>query len=63
MKLSPREALTMEALIEGRSMADVARQMGVSRSTVQEYAERAAEKIGADSTLQAAVVYDRERRK
>lgn len=60
--LSPREALTMEALIEGRSIVDVAKQCGVTRETAKTYVTRATKKIGASSTLQAAVFYDRAKR-
>lgn len=60
--LTGQESRVLELLTSGNSMKGAARLMGVEASTAQTHAARAKAKLGAASTEQAAVIYDRAKR-
>lgn len=60
--LSPGEEKTAELLADGCKTEQIAARLGVSQRTVRTFIYRAREKLGADSMLRLAVLYDRLKR-
>jgi DNA-binding NarL/FixJ family response regulator len=59
MDLTEREREVMDALVAGKFQKEIAYERGVSTQTVSTQAQRAMEKLGARTVLQAAVIYSR----
>lgn len=60
--LSPSQDRFLGDLVVGKTVADIARSGGISRSTVCTQLERARRKLSAKTTIQAAVIYERRKR-
>jgi DNA-binding CsgD family transcriptional regulator len=60
--LTPRQKDALRCLIEGLRQDQIARRWGVSIRTVERHLAEARERVGAVTTLQAAVLLDREER-
>ncbi len=54
--LSTREKQVLQAITEGLTYAEIARQLGISACTVAVYANRAKEKIGASTVRATAII-------
>lgn len=54
--LTPRERLVLQLLAEGRSVNDIARQLGISVHTCRGYVKTLLSKLGAHSQLEAVVI-------
>lgn len=61
-ELSPAQARIMAALVAGKSIEEIATEMGVTPSTVCTQISRVREKLGAHTTAQAAALFERRRR-
>lgn len=57
--LSPKQAALMDALLEGSTISKISENTGMSQSTVSTHMGRVRIKLGAKTTLQAGVIYDR----
>ena len=56
MSLSPREKEVLSLVASGFTLNQVARRLGVSLGTVQEYRNRTFEKLGATSSAHAVAL-------
>ena len=59
-KLSPREVQTIEALSGGETVGQISNRLGIAKQTVSAFIKRAKEKLGAETSQQACVIYDRD---
>lgn len=55
-ELTPRERLVLHLLAEGRSVNDIARELGISVHTCRGYVKTLLSKLGAHSQLEAVVI-------
>lgn len=62
MPLSAREIQVMEMLIEGKHDKEIARELGVSPTTVRTYVRLVEAKLDAPGRIAAAIKFDRMRR-
>lgn len=62
MSLSARETAVMEKLLEGKHDKQIARELGVSPTTVRTYVRLVEAKLNAPSRIVACVKFDRMKR-
>ena len=59
MNLSPAQVEIMDDLISGLSQREIARTRGVIHQTIAAHVDKVKSKLGALTTVEAAVIYDR----
>jgi DNA-binding NarL/FixJ family response regulator len=60
--LTPRQTQIMEQLISGMRHREVASNLGITRSAISTHMERICNRIEANTSIEAAVKFDRLRR-
>jgi DNA-binding NarL/FixJ family response regulator len=60
--LTRKQAAIMGHIADGMKITDIAAQTGMAVSTVNTHLERSKRKLGAKTTTQAAVLFDRLKR-
>lgn len=58
-ELTERQEQVLKLLIEGRRQDEIAKMLGLTRSAVRNRLEQVRNKLCAETTLEAAVIYTR----